>query len=252
MKNWQPLAQVDRSTLAQIQVLLTDIDGTMTREGRIPAEVVEWLPRLRDAGIEVVPCTGRSAGELLGLVRYLPGVARGMAENGGILVVADQPLLPLRPPVDRSQLAVAAESLGQHAGPWQLAPCSFARITDQAWERGSRSEAQLQLLRTAAEALGLELTWSSVHIHLTMAPPDKGAGALQVLVSEGVIPARVAAIGDAANDEGLWVAGRFGLQVGTADVEQVWPLLRHRPTIRVGRAALGWLELARALVAARA
>lgn len=251
MKNWQPLAGVDRGKLARIQVLLTDIDGTMTSDGRIPADVVEWLPRLRDAGIEVLPCTGRSAGELLGLVRYLPGIVRGIAENGGILVVPDQPLRPLRAPIDRAQLAAAAEVLGAHAGPWQLAPCSFARLTDQAWERAGRSEPQLQHLRIQAEALGLELTWSSVHIHLTLAAPDKGAGALQVLLEEGIDPGRVASVGDAANDEGLWVAGRFGLQVGTADVEKVWPLLRHQPGVRVGPAAQGWRELAQALVAAR-
>ena len=252
MKHWLPLVQAQRTQLAQIQVLLTDIDGTMTCEGRIPAEVVGWMPRLRGAGIEVIPCTGRSAGELLGLVRYLPGIVRGIAENGGILVIPDQPLEPLRAPIDRDQLAAAAVVLGQSAGPWQLAPCSFARVTDQAWERGGRSEPQLQQLRSAAESLGLQLTWSSVHIHLTMAPPDKGAGALQVLAAEGVDPMHVAAIGDAANDEGLWVAGRFGLQVGTADVEKVWPLLRHRPSIHVGPAAQGWVELAQALLDSRA
>ena len=141
--------------------------------------------------------------------------------------------------------------LGRHAGPWQLAPCSFARLTDQAWERAGRTEGQLQHLRTEAEALGLQLTWSSVHIHLTVTAPDKGAGALQVLLGEGVDPNQVAAVGDAANDEGLWVAGRFGLQVGTADAEKVWPLLRHRPSVRVGPSAQGWRELAQALVDAR-
>lgn len=248
--HWTPLEQLERRQLAAIEVLLTDIDGTMTQRGRIPAEVVEWLPRLADAGVEVLPCTGRSAGELLGLVRYLPGIERGIAENGGILVVPDEPLQPLRPLVDRAQLARAAEELGRRR-PWQLAPCSFARLTDQAWERAGRGEDELHDLREAAEGLGLQLTWSSVHIHLTLAPPDKGAGALQVLAQDGIAPASAASIGDAANDEGLWVAGRFGLQVGTADAEKVWPLLRHKPSVRVARAAQGWIELARALVAAR-
>lgn len=249
--HWTPLDQLDRRHLAQIEVLLSDIDGTMTRRGRIPAEVVEWLPRLAEAGIEVVPCTGRSAGELLGLVRYLPGIERGIAENGGILVVPDEPLVPLRPLVDRQALAQAADELGKRRA-WQLAPCSFARLTDQAWERAGRSEDELHDLREAAEGLGLHLTWSSVHIHLTLAAPDKGAGALQLLAQDGIAPAKAASIGDAPNDEGLWVAGRFGLQVGTSDAERVWPLLRHKPSVRVGRSADGWIELARALIDARA
>jgi HAD superfamily hydrolase (TIGR01484 family) len=247
---WKPLDQLERGQLARIEVLLTDIDGTMTRRGRIPAEVVEWLPRLAEAGVEVLPCTGRSAGELLGLVRYLPGIERGIAENGGILVVPDEPLVPLRPLVDRAQLSKAASELGKRRA-WQLAPCSFARLTDQAWERAGRGEDELHDLREAAEGLGLQLTWSSVHIHMTLAPPDKGAGALQVLAQDGISPENAASIGDAPNDEGLWVAGRFGLQVGTSDAEKVWPLLRHKPAVRVGRSADGWIELARALIEAR-
>jgi hydroxymethylpyrimidine pyrophosphatase-like HAD family hydrolase len=232
-------------------VLLTDIDGTMTDQGRIPPDLVARLPRLAAAGIEVLPCTGRSAGEALGLARYLPGVRRAIAENGGVLVVPDEPAIPLRPLVERQALHDAATRLAAGGAPWTLAPCSFARLTDQAWERGGRSAAHLAVLREMAAHHGLCLTWSSVHIHLTVQPPDKGAGAWQVLGSEGVLAEETATIGDAPNDEGLWVADRFGVTVGTAEVQASWSALRHHPEVVTASSAEGWMQLADALIAGR-
>ncbi|MBI5608076.1 MAG: HAD family phosphatase [Deltaproteobacteria bacterium] len=250
MSEPKSLFSMPPARLAQVRVILTDIDGTMTRAGRIPPEVVAMAPKLLKLGVEVLPVTGRSAGEALGLARYLPGVRRAIAENGGALVIPDQPIEELRPAVDRAAMHRAAAELSSK-DPWMLAPCSFARLTDQAWERGGRSDEQLAQLRDNAGEMGLSLTWSSVHIHLTVAHPDKGAAALTVLEREGIDPQHAAAIGDSTNDEGLWVAERFGLAVGTADVQRVWPLLRHRPEFMVAPAADGWLQLCEAVAMVR-
>lgn len=235
--------------LQGVRLILTDIDGTMTRAGKIPASMIEATGRLAAAGVETFPVTGRSAGEALGLARYLPAVSRAIAENGGVLVRPDQPLVLLRPAVDRDQLAQAARQLG--GGNWRLAPCSAFRVTDQAWERDGRSDAELADARARAAGLGWCLTWSSVHIHLTAAEPDKGAGALAVIAGDPQLPQAALAIGDAPNDEGLWVAGRFGVSVGTADVLHSWPRLRHRPQFAVAQGASGWLQMARLLLAAK-
>jgi len=237
------------AALRAIQTVLTDIDGTMTRAGRIPAEVIAAAGAFAAAGVEVFPVTGRSAGEALGLARYIPAFRRAIAENGGVLVVPDRPIRFLRPAVDAAQLARAAQVLG--GGAWRLAPCSAFRLTDQAFERDGRSDADLDAARHAAAQMDLCLTWSSVHIHLTLQPPDKGAGALAVLAEHGADPQTALAIGDAPNDEGLWHAGRFGLTVGTADVLHCWPRLRHRPEYTVGPAGEGWCEMAAEVLQAR-
>ncbi len=236
------------AALRGIRVVLTDIDGTMTQAGRIPAEVIAAAGQLAAAGVEVFPVTGRSAGEALGLARYIPSFHKAIAENGGVLVVPDHPIVFLRPPVDPAQMANAALALGN--GHWRPAPCSAFRLTDQAFERDGRSDAELDAARDAAAALGLYLTWSSVHIHLTLQPPDKGAGALRVLREATGAPHSALAIGDAPNDEGLWQAGRFGLTVGTADVAHCWQRLRHWPNYTVGPAAQGWCEMAAILLQA--
>jgi hypothetical protein len=61
----------------------------------------------------------------------------------------------------------------------------------------------------------------------------------------------VATIGDSPNDVGLWVPGRFGVQVGTAAVLRQAGVLRHEPAFVVGEGADGWVELADRLLAAR-
>lgn len=243
------LESAPADVLAAVRCLVTDVDGTMTRSGRLPPDVLALLPRLRAAGIEVLPATGRPAGEALGLARYLPGVCRAIAENGGVLVVPDAPLELLRPAVDRgAALAAAARLAG--ANPWRLAPCSFARVTDLAWLREDRhTEAALLALVPAAKSLGWSLTWSSVHLHLSHTPADKGS-AVQALLQQTLLPRQIATIGDAANDAGLWTAGRFGLTVGTAEVRDCWNSLPAHPAYVVASGADGWCELAEALLRA--
>jgi hydroxymethylpyrimidine pyrophosphatase-like HAD family hydrolase len=237
--------------LQQITVLATDIDGTMTLHGRLHADVLDMVQALTTAGIEVLPVTGRPAGEVLGLVRYLPGIRRAIAENGGVLVQADLPLHYLRPPIDPKQLAASAREL---AGPlpWTLAPCSFCRVSDQAWIREPHhTDAALAQTAKLAADMGLFLTWSSVHLHLTNEPADKGLGLLQVLATQGLAGTVVATIGDAVNDVGLWHPQRFALRVATADVLPRWSQLDHKPAYLVAAEATGWLELASALVNSR-
>lgn len=64
-----------------IRVLLTDIDGTLTDNGRLPSHSYERMQKLNDAGIQVIPVTGRPAGwcELIARLWPVHGV---VGENG--------------------------------------------------------------------------------------------------------------------------------------------------------------------------
>jgi len=59
----RPLATLTAAEAAGIEAIFTDIDGTVTdADGRIPASVFAVMERARDAGLAVVPITGRPAG----------------------------------------------------------------------------------------------------------------------------------------------------------------------------------------------
>ena len=242
------------AVLRDIALVATDVDGTLTRAGALDPRVVAVIPQLAAAGVEVVPVSGRPAGEVLGLCRYLPGVRRGLAENGLLEVVPDRAPRWLDAPTDLARLVAAGERLArEHDVALQRTGDAFCRLGDVAYERDGMAVDALVTLRDAAEAMGVFLVWSNVHIHIAERLPDKGASVLQLAREDGLAPRRVVTIGDAPNDAGLFVAGRFGLTVGTADVidqRDVFPSLPD--CVTRGRESDGFLELAALLLRTRA
>ncbi len=250
------LASVDpaerRARAGAVRLVATDVDGTLTREGALAAEVLGAIARLSAAGIEVMPVSGRSSGEVLGLVRYLPGVRRGIAENGLVEVIPDAHVRVLEATAagDRHEIRTTSMRIAEGLGlPLSPTPDDAFRIVDVAFERAGRTDEALARLGTALCAASLHTTWSNVHVHVTRVPPDKGRA---VLAAAGVESAAIATIGDAPNDAGLFVAGRFGVSVGTADVPRQLAAMPHLPEFVTARAeADAFLELTDWLLADR-
>lgn len=240
----RPLAELPRERLAGVRVVATDVDGTLTRNGELGAELLSALAALRRAGIVVIPISGRPAGEVLGLCRYLP-VDFGVAENGLFEIVPDAPPRWLSEPTDTGRLREVGEHLNRELdAKLRLTADAFCRLGDVAYERDGRDEAELLRLRTAAEAHGVHLIWSSVHVHLAERVPDKGAGLLGLLERRGIDPRTVLTVGDAPNDAGLFTADRFGLTVGTADVLAQRRWFPHLPEfVTAAREVDGFLEI---------
>ncbi len=239
--------------LGHICLVATDVDGTLTRAGKLDPDALAAIWRLMVAGVTVVPVSGRPAGEVQGLVRYMPGVVRGLAENGLVEIVPDHAPRWLGTPTDKARLRGVGDRLNvDFAARLRITGDDYCRLGDVAYEREGRDEAELLRLRAHAEALGVHLVWSNVHVHLAEAVPDKGVAVLQLLRELAIEPHRAATIGDAPNDAGLFMPGRFGLTVGTADVVDQ---LRYFPAppraVTAGREAAGFVELAELLLAAR-
>ena len=55
----RPLAELTDEAAARVGLVLTDIDDTMTYEGRLPAEAYRALEDLYNSGFRVAPITGR-------------------------------------------------------------------------------------------------------------------------------------------------------------------------------------------------
>jgi hydroxymethylpyrimidine pyrophosphatase-like HAD family hydrolase len=236
---------------AGVRLLATDVDGTLTLGAKLSAAVVDAIARLGAAGIEVMPVSGRPAGEVQGLVRYLPGVRRGIAENGLLEIVPDHPPRWLAARSDRAKLRTLALELSAALG-LGLQPTADDpfRLGDVAFEREQRSDVVLAELAARAAERGAFVTWSNVHVHFGDVPPDKGVGLLE---AAGCEPAAIVTIGDAPNDAGLFVAGRFGTTVGTADVLRHAAAMAALPELVTAAAeSHGFLELAARLLSLRA
>jgi len=236
--------------ISNVRMLATDVDGTLTSGGKLTGQVITTVEALAAARIEVVPVSGRPAGEVQGLCRYLPGVKRALAENGMLEVVPDGPLRWLAAPSDRAWLKSIGETLNrEHDAGLSLTPDDFCRVGDVAYERDGRNDAELARLRSIVEAMGAYLVWSNVHVHIAQSIPDKGRGVLFVAGERGLTGEAVATIGDAPNDAGLFMSGRFGLTVGTSDVIPQLEFFPNAPEWVTGASeSSGFLELAALLL----
>lgn len=232
-------------------LIATDVDGTLTRAGKLDPEALAAIARLVAAGVAVVPVSGRPAGEVTGLCRYLPGVTRGLAENGLLEVIPDRAPRWLGTPTDKPRLRRVGERLNaEHGARLRLTGDDFCRLGDVAYERDGRDERELSRLRELVGEMGVHLVWSNVHVHLAEAVPDKGAAVLQLAAELGVDPRAIVTIGDAPNDAGLFVGGRFGATVGTADIAAQLQFVPEAPQyITRAREGAGFVELAAAVLA---
>ena len=77
----QPTSSLPAEAARRLLGVFTDIDDTITTEGRLPAAAYTALERLHEAGLAVVPITGRPAGWCDMVARFWP-VAGVVGENG--------------------------------------------------------------------------------------------------------------------------------------------------------------------------
>lgn len=85
----RPLSELPLDELADVGVVFTDIDDTLTSDGRLPADAYAALERLEAAGLAVVPITGRPAGWCDMIARFWP-VAGVVGENGAFYFTYDR------------------------------------------------------------------------------------------------------------------------------------------------------------------
>src|SRR4051812_33387537 len=76
-----PLSELEPEAARRIAAVLTDIDDTITTDGRLPAAAYAALERLHESGLRVVPVTGRPAGWCDLIARFWP-VDGVVGENG--------------------------------------------------------------------------------------------------------------------------------------------------------------------------
>lgn len=84
-----PLSAMPEADAARIRLVLTDIDDTLTCNGRLPASAYRALEDLTEAGFTVAPITGRPAGWCDMIARFWP-VAGVVGENGALYFAYDK------------------------------------------------------------------------------------------------------------------------------------------------------------------
>lgn len=250
-----PIEQAITNTcFKNLRLIATDMDGTLTTQGKFTASLLHALEDLSAADIPVLIVTGRSAGWVSGLASYLP-VIGAIAENGGLFYPAqsDQPVM-LTPIPDvachRQQLEVAYQRLKSEFPHIQESTDNRFRLTDWTFDNRDLTVSQLERLDALCTSLGWGFTYSSVQCHIKPAAQDKATGLIQVL--QDYFPhyesEQVLTVGDSPNDASLFNPHLFPLSIGVANVLDYASELVYKPAyVTTTAEGEGFCELARHL-----
>jgi HAD superfamily hydrolase (TIGR01484 family) len=261
----KPLDQFNSQGIVGV---LTDIDDTLTTEGRLTAAAYAALERLRAAGLRVIPVTGRPAGWCDHIARMWP-VDAVVGENGAFWMRYDAATRKLRtvhagdPPADRQARldALAREILAAVPG-CALASDQFCRIADLAIDYREDvvplQPAAVDEIVRRMEAAGMRAKVSSIHVNGWFGDYDKLSTTKRMMAEEfGVLldsaeeRARWVFVGDSPNDAPMF--GFFPNSVGVANVLDFGERLAAKPAwVTRARAGAGFVELCEALLAAKA
>jgi HAD superfamily hydrolase (TIGR01484 family) len=268
MTQMKPLADLPSAVARRAVAVLTDIDDTLTHEGRLPAVAYAALERLREAGLIVIPVTGRPAGWCDLIARQWP-VDGVVGENGAFWFRYDDREKRMirrfmRPDsewrADRRRLeAIAAEVLRDVPGT-ALASDQGYRAVDLAIDFCEDvpplPPEAVERIVLAFEAAGATAKVSSIHVNAWYGAHDKLSTSLSLLAEVfGIDGAaereRIVYAGDSPNDAPMF--GYFPNAVGVANVQDFVGRMSALPAyVAKGRSAEGFAELADLLIAARA
>lgn len=244
MKKTIALAQAELADLKKIKGVCLDIDDTLSTNGKILPEAYAALWRLKNAGLWVVPVTGRPAGWCDHIARFWP-VDGVIGENGGFYMWMEEGKLKRHETLDGGDLRAVKERI-QKLGESILKKFPQARwASDQnyrdydlaidicedvpAW----KSEQVDSLLKLCSD-LGAHAKLSSIHVNAWFGDYDKKSGFAAFLSTRahGSLPApkhdEWLFIGDSPNDEPMFEA--FALSVGVANLAKYLDRLKHPPT----------------------
>ena len=263
----EPLANFSLADRRAIRGVLTDIDDTLTSEGRLPALAYTALERLHQAGFLVIPITGRPAGWCDLIARQWP-VDGVVGENGAFYFRHDDKRKKLvkrflmdeaTRVANRTRLqALGREILSAVPGA-ALASDQLAREADLAIDFcedvAPLPPAAIDRIVAMFEAAGATAKVSSIHVNGWFGSYDK-LTMTRIMLSEcfGIdLDAERASFvfaGDSPNDQPMFAF--FPNAVGVANLMNFADRLTARPRwIAREAGGVGFAELAEALLAAR-
>lgn len=263
----QPLDALPADVRRRIEIVLCDIDDTLTTKGRLLATSYSSLERLQRAGLIVLPITGRPAGWCDHIARMWP-VDGVVGENGAFYFRYDEAakrmtrtywLTAERRAADRRRLAELEARILAEVPASRVASDQRYREADLAIDYCEDVDAlpadQVERIVALFEEAGARAKVSSIHVNGWFGDYDKLAMTRRLLEEQfgrGVerIRERAVFVGDSPNDSPMF--SFFPNSVGVANVRTFADQLTAEPAyVTAAAGAHGFAELAEALLSVR-
>lgn len=246
----------------KIKFVLSDLDDTITKGGRVPSESYSALWKLHDSGVKPIIVTGRPAGwcEMMARTWPIDGV---IGENGAFFFRYTNKQMkrffatsPDSIEDQTSKLEVIKNEILQKVPNCKISSDQFCRMFDLAIDICEDilplSKQETQEIISIFEKHGAQAKLSSIHVNGWFGSYDKLTMARHVLshefgLSSEQIQSQCVYSGDSPNDEPLF--SFFENSVGVKNIEPYLSMLKSKPQyITVHEAGEGFQELANKII----
>ena len=263
----EPLSIFPIAKRASIRGVFTDIDDTLTTDGRLTAEAYSAMESLQKKGMAVVPITGRPAGWCDHIARMWP-VDGVVGENGAFYFCYDREKQQMaRRYVDGTKkrknnmekLLKLGQTVLDNVPGAAISADQLYRETDLAIDHGedvpSLTKTEIHKVVNIFEKAGATAKISSIHVNAWFGTYDKLT--MTKLYAEDCLGVNLnncesdfVFSGDSPNDVPMF--SFFSNSVGVANVLDFEDTLTVPPQyITKNRGGLGFSELAKALIQAK-
>jgi HAD superfamily hydrolase (TIGR01484 family) len=261
----QPLRAWPAAARAGIVGVLTDIDDTLTTEGAVTPDVLRALAALAQAGLHVIPITGRPVGwsEPFALAWPVDAI---VAENGSVALTrtAEGALRKLytqgaaERAANYARMQQVAQRIVREVPGATISRDSGGRETDIAIDHSEFAhlpQDRIDQVVALMRAEGMNATVSSIHVNGWYGGHDKLVGArwvVQQLLGRDLEQEleRWVYVGDSTND--VLMFQHFPHSVGVANIRRFEDQLAFKPRyVTQGERGAGFAEVAEAILASR-
>ena len=263
----QALNCLSTQQAAKIRFVLSDIDDTITTEGRLTARAYTALEQLSAAGIVVIPITGRPAGWCDHIARMWP-VFAVVGENGAFYMRYDHQARKMlthhfasteQRQINRQKLNELSAQILQDVTGCGLASDQNYREADLAIDFCEDvtplEESGVQRIVSMFQAAGAQAKVSSIHVNGWFGDYDKLSMTRTLFARECGLNLEsqldvALFIGDSPNDEPMF--NFFNYSVGVANIQAQLQRLKHPPKfVTPSKGGDGFVEMAQYLLRAR-
>ena len=257
MKN---LSTMSSTQLDNIKFILTDIDDTLTTEGRLKSDAYDAMERLSNKGYKVIPVTGRCAGWCDHIARMWP-VDGVVGENGAFFFSYDHVNKKMNNLYSQTEeerrenfklLHEIKDIILRSVSGAAVASDQDYRITDLAIDFAEDvpklPQHKIDEIVQIAEQNGAVAKISSIHVNCWIGNHNKLSTSLKILkesfgLNDTEIQNNAVFIGDSPNDSTMF--GFFKNSVGVANVIDLINSIENPPKyIATEFSGDGFIELA--------
>jgi len=224
------ISDLTEAEARSVEFLLTDVDDTITSDGKLRPAALAALYRLQDAGLRTICVTGGSAGWADTYLRQWP-VEAVIAESGAVSLYRKDGVIThyVHPSIDQGHYSerkrALIEAVLASVRGAKLSSDQFARLYDVAFDHGSEppylNQEQIAQVVAVCKGEGAATAVSSIHINAWFGSFDKWQGCLtffkEVLgLCQEELLERSCYCGDAPNDQVMFA--RIPLSFGVGNI----------------------------------